>query len=63
MAKNPWELTKEEARAEGERLREELRAADRIAAPLFAKQLADMDAEEATAQQVKPAKRRRPQKK
>lgn len=37
----PSDLTDDEARAEGERLRERLRAADRIAAPLFARQLAN----------------------
>ncbi len=39
----PSELTDEEAKAEGERLREELRAADRIAAPLFVRQLDEED--------------------
>ncbi len=35
----PSELTHVEARTEGERLRERRRAADRIAAPLFAQQM------------------------
>ena len=39
----PWEITPEEARAAGERKRERLRAGDRLAAPLFARQLAELD--------------------
>ena len=41
MGKKPWEMTTDEARAEGERLRDRLRRADQIAAPLLAAQLSN----------------------
>ncbi len=33
----PWEMTNEQARAEAATLRDELREADRVAAPLFSR--------------------------
>lgn len=39
----PWELTKKQAQAEGDRLRDELKAANRLAAPLLAEQLAKIE--------------------
>lgn len=44
--RRPWEVTPEEARAQADRLRERRRAADREAAPLLTRQLAELDAEE-----------------
>jgi hypothetical protein len=41
--RKPWEITIEEAEEEGRRLRARHQAADRIAAPLFAQQLAETD--------------------
>jgi len=42
----PWEITIEQARKEGEELRERLRAADRESAYLFVQQLAMLDEQE-----------------
>lgn len=40
---DPWDLTVEQARAEGKRLRPRLEEADRIASSLFAEQIKDYD--------------------
>lgn len=39
----PWDLTIEQASAEGERLRAERERADKLAAPLLAQQIKDYD--------------------
>ncbi len=43
--KKPWEMTEQELDNMVKQSRDELRAADRIAAPLFAKQLDEEDEE------------------